>query len=129
MKDTLDSYDPYKPPHPAVWLSLDETERLSLVVDYHRGEPGGFESIHAHAAIHAVVETQVAMADETPVAQTLDRLQQEGLDRHDAVHAIGSVLAGRIYDLLGNRIPSGNVNKEYWVALERLTADTWRRAR
>src|SRR5437016_9813537 len=47
-----------------------------------------------------VVENQVALGDEIPVRRTLERLRAEGLDRHDAVHAAGSVLAKRIYDLL-----------------------------
>jgi len=125
----MDSYDPFEAPTPAVWLNLDESERNSLVLDYHLKEASEFPGLHAHAVIHAIVETQVAMGDETPVARTLDRLQQEGLDRHDAIHAVGSVLAGRIYDLLGGKGSSANVNQEYWDALERLTADGWTHAR
>ena len=39
------------------------------------------------------------MGNETPVAATLDRLMHEGLDRHDAIHAIGSVLAGLMWEM------------------------------
>jgi hypothetical protein len=34
------------------------------------------------------------------VVATLARLRREGLDRHDAVHAIGSALASRMHSLL-----------------------------
>ena len=33
---------------------------------------------------HVVVENQVALGEATPVPATLDRLMDEGLDRHDA---------------------------------------------
>jgi hypothetical protein len=52
------------------------------------------QSIRAHAANHVIVENQLAMGDATVVPATLARLMQEGLDRHDAIHAIGSVLVG-----------------------------------
>jgi hypothetical protein len=40
---------------------------------------------------HVVVENQVALGEATSVPEALDRLINEGLDRHDAVHAVGSV--------------------------------------
>ena len=52
-----------------------------------------------HAALQAIVETQVAMGDETEAQATLIRLLSEGLDRHDAIHAIGDVLAEHMYNL------------------------------
>ncbi len=47
--------------------------------------------------MHVVVENQIAMGDEIPVRDTLVRLMSEGLDRHDAVHAIATVLTNLIY--------------------------------
>jgi hypothetical protein len=57
------------------------------------------QSARAHAATHVVVENQAAMGDATAVPATLARLMREGLERHDAVHAIGSVLMQIIFDM------------------------------
>ncbi|MGY4511289.1 hypothetical protein [Bradyrhizobium sp. USDA 3650] len=46
-----------------------------------------------HAVIHAVVESQIADR-ELPVRAAAQRLMSEGLDRHEAIHAIRSVLVG-----------------------------------
>jgi hypothetical protein len=60
----------------------------------------------------------------------------EGLDRHEAVHAIGSVLAVHINELVRQadsatppaRKPGRDVNAPYFSALQRLTADAWLRS-
>ncbi len=91
----MGEYDPERGPDPEWWLSLDESERMNLV----QGSPRNDEELpgsRLHAAIHLVVENQIAMGDKTPVAATLERLLAEGLGRHDAIHAIGSVLAKHI---------------------------------
>ena len=41
-----------------------------------------------HATFHVVVENQIALGDELPVRRAVDRLMAEGLDRHQAVHAV-----------------------------------------
>jgi hypothetical protein len=76
--------------------------------------------------VHVIVENQIALGAETPVKATLDRLMSEGLDRHDAIHAIGSVLLNRVYELLSN---GGNVrgNEEYFEELKQLSAADWLR--
>jgi hypothetical protein len=45
-------------------------------------------------------ENQVALGDVTVVPVTLARLMLEGLNRYEAVHAIGSVLIGIIFDAM-----------------------------
>ncbi|MGY4231832.1 hypothetical protein ACVIIW_000779 [Bradyrhizobium sp. USDA 4449] len=45
----------------------------------------------AHAKFYAIVESQIADA-ELPVRGTVERLMAEGIDRHEAIHAVGSVL-------------------------------------
>ena len=61
----------------------------------------------------------------------------EGLDRHDAIHAIGSVLAGHMTDLvrvkdaesaLGESESRREPNETYFVELEALTVKGWRRS-
>jgi hypothetical protein len=92
-------YDPLEEPDPEEWLSLDEGERLLLVEDYHRRARVCLPNIKVHAAMHVVVETQIALGDEIPVPRMALRLLDEGLDRHEAIHAIASVLAGHMFDL------------------------------
>jgi hypothetical protein len=45
------------------------------------------------ATVHVIVENQVALGDAFPAKAVLIRLMNEGLDRHEAIHAIGSVLS------------------------------------
>jgi len=54
----------------------------------------------------------------------------EGLDRHRAIHAIGSLLSEHIFDLIHNS-EGGEVdaNQPYFAALERLTAASWRQTK
>ena len=77
-----------------------------------------------HAVTHVVVENQVLLGGETPVAAALDRLMQEGLSRHDAIHAIGSVLAPVLFDILKEEIRS-DANLVYFQQLRELTAEGW----
>jgi hypothetical protein len=121
-------YDPMRSPEPSQWLALDEAERIELIVQHHERAKSKLPNLQAHAAFHAIVETQVAMGDELPVAATLTRLQSEGLDRHEAVHAIGSVLAEQFHGVASGSL-SGELNSAYMAALERLNAKTWRHAR
>ena len=67
------------------------------------------------------------MGDATVVPVTLDRLMGEGLDRHDAVHAIGSVLLKIVFDVsTGTGDRDADINSEYGRKLGRLTAVNWR---
>ena len=56
----------------------------------------------------------------------LRRLLKDGLSRHDAVHAIGSVVAEQIFDLLKLKDTPETSPARYYAAIERLTAATWR---
>jgi hypothetical protein len=128
----IDSYDPLVAPDPVQWLMLDEQERIDLVLAYHRRAGLRAPGEELHATIHVIVENQIA-DDELPVSRKARRLMSEGLDRHDAIHAIGSVLAGHIYELT-REVKSGkpqsdqDPNKAYFAELERLTAKSWRRS-
>lgn len=119
-------YDPDIPPSPSKWLALDEAERIALAERFHSDEDVVSPNIRVHAAIHATVETQLAM-DLPSVVNALRRLQMEGLDRHEAIHAIGSVLAERIWNVLRAESSTGDSNAEYFAALDRLNAVSWRR--
>lgn len=120
-------YDPLRAPDPADWLSLEESERIHMVEEYHRRARIRLPNALLHATFHAVVETQLAEGEAIPVQETLDRLLVEGLDRHEAVHAIGNVLAEHMYDLLRNKTAAEDPNPAYLRALGELAAAGWRK--
>ena len=96
------------------------------MLSYHRKNRFTAPNLTAHAAFHVVVENQVALGDETPVQATLVRLMAEGLDRHDAVHAIGSVLASHVFDLFKTPAKRLDPNVVYFAQLRGLSAASWR---
>jgi hypothetical protein len=123
----MDRYDPLTAPNPEGWLALDEGERTLLIEDYHRRARVRLPNASVHAAVHTVIENQAALGDETPVRRTLDRLMSEGLDRHDAIHAIGLVLTELFYDTMTGamRENTSDASREYFAAVERTTAAAW----
>jgi hypothetical protein len=125
--DPILEYDPLVEPDPAEWLSLDEGERTALVEEYHRDAGIELPNAKVHAVLHVVVENQIAEGDALPVLRTAERLMDEGLDRHDAIHAIGMVLMGHLSDLLSQAQPASGAssNRAYFAELERLTAKDW----
>lgn len=120
-------YDPEHAPDAAEWLELDEQERIALAEAWHRKAHIKLPNLQMHAMIHAVVENQIA-GDHGPVVRAMARLKAGGLSRHDAIHAVASVLAEHIFELLKDESANGNVMASYDAAVERLTAESWRRA-
>lgn len=121
----MNSYDPDTPLPPTDWLQTDEGERVELVSSYHRRERIRLPNAQLHSVIHVVVENQLALG-EAVVVQTLARLQAEGLGRHDALHAIGSVLAADLYELLREESGStSEVSSRYLEGLQKLKAKDW----
>jgi hypothetical protein len=119
-------YDPLVPPNPEQWLALDEGQQISIVEQYHGSRRIKLPNPTLHAVIHTVVETQVAMGDALPVARTLQRLITEGLDRHEAVHAIGAMLASHMDALQAGDLPAGiDANEIYYDQLRSLTKESW----
>ena len=123
----ISHYDPEVAPSAADWLAADEGERILLVERYHRDARVDLPKAarRMHASIHVIVENQLASNDE-PVVRALARLMREGLLRHEAVHAIGSLAAELIYDLLKLKDPPDTARARYYAAVERLTAAAWR---
>jgi hypothetical protein len=117
-------YDPEVAPPATQWLEADDDERLLAIRRYHKraGENLG-EGAEAHCVIHNTIENQ--LAEGHPAATSaLERLMAEGLDRHDAIHAIGSILAAEIFDLLKRKTPFDP--DRYDRKLGELTASRWR---
>jgi hypothetical protein len=119
----MQRYDPLKSPDREEWLALDEQERIDLVEKYHRRKRIPMPSVKGHAAFHVMVENQIAMGEKLPVKRKLRQLMDEGLDRHDAIHAIASVLSRQFYH--ASKRQSSDPSKAYYAALEDLTAEIW----
>jgi Domain of unknown function (DUF1841) len=125
LMDDLVGYNPLEVPEPDEWLAIDEAQRIDLVLDYHRRARVRLPNEKLHAILHVVIENQIALGDEIPVQNTVQRLMAEDLDRHEAIHCIASVLAEFIHDLVGNPGSSTKSNQAYFAALQQLTAEGW----
>jgi hypothetical protein len=66
-------YDPLEAPDPDEWLELDEQERIDLVRDYHRRAGIRLPNEKLHATLHAIIEAQIALGDETPAGRIAQR--------------------------------------------------------
>jgi hypothetical protein len=119
------TYDPEKDPQADKWLAMDEDERIAAVEVYHRRQRVRLPQPTLHAAIHTVVEDQIALG-EGAVVETLARLRSEGLTRHEALHQIGKVLAEEILHVLKGE--QSDLSGSYLDRVRRLTADEWRQS-
>ncbi len=117
-------YDPSATLNPEKWDLLDEDEKMALVQQYHEESDSDLPDLALHSLVHTIVENQIALGDEIPVAATLARLEREGLDRHDAIHAIASILVNYLHEILsGSDAKSGH--EQYYEAVTALTAESW----
>jgi len=123
----MEQYDPLIEPNPEEWLELDEQERTQLVEDYHRRArvrlPRARRNLHA--MMHVIIENQVAGSDPVLVRHTVQRLIAEGLDRHDAIHAVASIVIEQLHSALHDKKTFSTMR--YTNDLESLTAESWRR--
>ncbi len=122
----MNSYDPDTAPDPGTWLELDEGERLLLVGDYHERAGDELPDVQIHAVIHVIVENQLAEAY-MPAVEALARLMDDGLSRHDAMHAIGSVLTEQIWTQFQGDGSVAVPDATYEQCLQTLTAESWRK--
>ena len=122
----MNHYDPLQAPDAGQWLALDEPERIILVEKYHKKAKIVVPNRIVHASMHALVENQ--LAEGLPVVQeALSRLMGEGLDRHEALHAIASVVAGQIWHALRDPQAGGDMGEQYYQTLRTFTAADWRK--
>jgi hypothetical protein len=109
------------------WLALDESERMRSVERYHRRQRIRLPNETIHAVIHVIVENQVTLGDALPAKAVLFRLMKEGLDRHEALHAMGSVLSEKFFVVMSEQDAKGDLNADYVEKLESVTAESWRK--
>ena len=121
-------YDPEVAPVPSEWLALDESHRIQLAESSHRASREKVPNHTAHAAFHAIVENQIAEGLQ-PVVRAMARLMKQGLSRHDALHAVGSVVADHFFHAMHTKDKnfSATALARYDAAVERLTAGEWKR--
>jgi hypothetical protein len=85
------------------WLALDDTTRLTMVEEAHERHRWSVgENARVHAAMHVIVENRLAQKDE-PVVTAYDRLRAAGVDRHESIHALASVVAAQLFDALAEK--------------------------
>jgi hypothetical protein len=122
----MQKYDPMLEPAPEWWDELDDDERIGVVMEHHQEAGIELPDEYTHALLHVVVENQIALGEEMPVEAVLRRLVDENLDRHDAVHAIASILVDHIHELMHGEDAALD-NDDYYAELEKLTAEKWSR--
>jgi len=124
----MTKYDPGIDQPADMWLASSEADRIAAVEAYHRHHRVRLPRLTLHATIHTVVENQLALG-EPVVIDALARLRSEGLTRHEAIHAIGMVLAEQIYDVLKDQGGTkSDLNKPYLDRVRQLTAEQWRQS-
>lgn len=106
------------------WFSEDENERIESVIQFHKKLKIKLPNIRLHSVIHVIVENQLAEGI-TEVQEKLDELISDGLNRHDSIHAIGSVLSEYMFDLMKNKPIDSDINKDYYNKLSKLKAKNW----
>jgi len=80
-----------------------------------------------HVAIHHTIENQIADHDPPQTAETPEALMRAGYTRHEAIHAIGALLADEIFEILRDDGPFDEAG--YVEALRDLARTAKRRRR
>jgi hypothetical protein len=123
----MGTYNPAKSIDSVEWLDLGEAERIDLVQMFHEELEDEMpdDALSIHATVHVVVENQIAMGVEL-VPETIAKLTRQGLDRHEAIHAIGAIITEDIFDIVNGNIQEFSA-KKYRRKLEKITAKRWRK--
>jgi hypothetical protein len=119
-------YDPNIEVDVAAWKGLEERERLSRVAKYHNATLKKAHmppSMQRHAAMHVIVESQIADAAPAEAKSALERLRGEGMSRHNAVHAIGWLATEHMRRAMAKQRPVDD--KAYAKDLTTLTGHNW----
>jgi hypothetical protein len=123
----MHAYNPLQAPDPATWLALPEQDRIDLVATCQKQAGVKTPLPDIHTFMHATIENQIASPESPQAKRAMDRLLADGLDRHEAVHAIGSVLARFMPALLTDKDKKPFDAQAYYGALDHLTKESWYR--
>ena len=99
---------------------------MQRVQKYHElsSKPGDEPpNLQRHVGMHVLVEQQVARDEPPEAAQALARLRRDGMNRHDAVHAIGFILTEHMKRAMESRMPVDE--SAYGRELSQLTLKSW----
>jgi DNA polymerase III gamma/tau subunit len=80
-----------------VWDQLSELSDQEI-------ERDGVNPI-VHITAHQTVENQLAQNDPKEVRRTIKKLMRQGYSRHEAIHAVGSVVMDEIWYILKEKRP------------------------
>jgi len=58
-----------------------------------------------HIHLHLTVENQLRANDPPEIAKVVAELQEKGYPRHEALHAVASILLDEIYDIMRDKRP------------------------
>ena len=122
----IKKYDALIEPEPELWLELSEDERISLIENYIEKNETNIkkEVLIIHSSIHMFVENQLAENFES-TKEAYNRLIRQGLNRHDTLHAIGSIVTNDIYNMVKNETEFNDIT--YKNRLRKLTAKKWKK--
>jgi hypothetical protein len=97
----MDAYNPLIEPNRDEWLESSEYDRIDAVSEFHENSEEDFEgeALSIHSSVHIIVENQLAMGVEL-IPETIAKLTRQGLDRHEAIHAIGAIISEDIFDIV-----------------------------
>lgn len=91
---------------------MDEGERIERVRLAHaRSGAAVGENPQAHALMHVVVESQLAEGY-APAVAAYERFRASGVDRHNTIHALASVVAAHIMEMLQEQKPFDDAQAE-----------------
>ncbi len=127
--NNLDTYNPLIEPNKDEWLESSEYDRIDAVREFHENsDDDKFEendALSIHSTLHVIVENQLAMGVEL-IPETIAKLTRQGLDRHEAIHAIGAIISEDIFYIVRG-VKTDFSPKQYRRKLEKITAKRWRK--
>jgi len=121
----MDNYNPNKSVDPEDWLALDESTRIELVEIFHEefDHEMPSDALKLHSSFHVIVENQLAMGVAL-IPETIAKLMRQGLDRHEAIHAIAAIMSEDVFNLMKGNIETFSTTA-YRRKLNKITAKRW----
>lgn len=121
------TYNPNIQMQKTQWLEMDEGQRIAIVEAFHvqSNEDIELEAMTLHATFHVIVENQIAQ-NVTIVEQTIAKLIRQGIDRHEAIHAISAIISEDILNAARGEGETFTI-KKFRRKLEKITVKRWRK--